>query len=231
LGQILAGGWAIIASKYSPLTGTLAIQSRMCMYIKVLTIVLVILSFQSNANISVTAVHNSTNELKIKSSLESLQKKYDLTPWIITETIEVNENANIPFSHPILTMTTDKGYIDSEVKLLSAFLHEQFHWHVIKNGKGSKEEFRKGIKTEFPNVQFERPFGSGTEGGTLSHIIVCYLEYVVLSELIGKEKASENISKKQYYTWVYQTVIDPKNRIKLDKLVKRFGLEFNVKNS
>jgi len=201
------------------------------MYSKILTTLFLTFSFHSIAGVSITTVSESEKELKIKSALVSLQEKYDLSPWIITDTIEVDEKARTPRSHPVLTMSTQEGYLNSDIKLLSTFLHEQFHWHLIKNGRGSKSEFRAAIKTEFPNVQFKRPFGSGTEGGTLSHIIVCYLEYVVLSELIGKEKAIKNISTNEYYTWVYQTILNPENHDKLDSLVKKFGLDFGGKNS
>ena len=201
------------------------------MHSKILSTFLLILSFHSIAGVSITTVSESDKELKIKNSLLSLQKKYDLSPWIITDTIEVDEKARTPRSHPVLTMSTQDEYLKSDIKLLSSFLHEQFHWHVIQNGKLSKAEFRKEIKLEFPNVKFERPLGSGTEGGTLTHLIVCYLEYVVLSELVGKEKAIQNLSTNKYYTWVYQTVMNPANHRVLENLVKKFGLEFSVKNS
>ena len=201
------------------------------MYFKFLTTFLLIISFHSFAGVSITTVNGSEKELKIKNALVSLQEKYDLSPWIITETIRVDEKARTPRSHPVLTMSTQEGYLNSNIKLLSTFLHEQFHWHVIKNGRGSKSEFRAAIKAEFPNLQFKRPFGSGTEEGTLSHIIVCYLEYIVLSDLIGKEKAIKNISTNGYYTWVYQTILNPENHAKLDRLVQKFGLDFSDKNS
>ena len=201
------------------------------MYSKILTTFFLIFSFYSVAGVSITTVNESDKELEIKNSLLSLQKKYDLSPWIITETVEVDEKARTPRSHPVLTMSTQDEYLKSDIKLLSSFLHEQFHWHVIKNGKPSKSEFRKQIKLEFPNVKFERPLGSGTEGGTLTHLIVCYLEYAVLSELVGKEKAIQNLSTNKYYTWVYQTVINPENHNKLENLVNKFGLNFSVKNS
>jgi len=201
------------------------------MYLKILTTFFLIFSFNSIASVSITTVNESEKELKIKNSLVSLQEKYDLSPWIITDTIEVDEKARTPRSHPVLTMSTQDEYLKSDIKLLSSFLHEQFHWHVIQNGKPSKSEFRKEVKLEFPNVKFERPLGSGTEGGTLTHLIVCYLEYVALSELVGKERATQNLSTNKYYTWVYETVINPKNHSKLENLVKKLGLEFSVKNS
>ena len=198
------------------------------MYPKILAAFFLIMSSHSIAAVSITTMRESENELKIKNSLVSLQEKYDLSPWIFTHIIKVDEKARTPRSHPVLTMSTQKEYLNNDIKLLSSFLHEQFHWHVIKNGRGSKSEFRAAIKAKFPKVQFEHPFGSGTEGGTLSHIIVCYLEYVVLSELIGKEKAIQNLSTNEYYTWIYQTILNPANHDKLDGLVQKFGLGFGL---
>ena len=201
------------------------------MFIKFLTMICLIFSFYSLAEISITTVNNSENEDKIKHDLELIQKIYDLSPWVYTNKVNIDENAKTPYSHPVLTMSTQEEYLSNETKLLSSFLHEQFHWHVIMNGKGSKKEFREAIYNEFPDVQFERPLGSGSKGGTLSHIVVCYLEFVALSELIGHEKAIQNLSTNEYYTWVYQTIINPKNKSKLDKLLLKFGLEFRGDNS
>jgi len=199
--------------------------------IKFLTVISLILSFSSFADISVTPVNNSASEHKIIRDLELLQRTYDLSPWIYTDIIKVDENAKNPHSHPALILSTQEEYLNNKIKLLSSFLHEQFHWHVIMNGKGSKNEFREAIYHEFPDVQFKRPLGSGSKGGTLSHIVVCYLEFVALSELVGREQAIKNVSTNEYYTWVYQTVINPNNKSKLDELIIKFGLEFHLKNS
>jgi hypothetical protein len=193
---------------------------------KFLTVLFCILSFNVHAGVSITTINHSEKELKIKRNLVLLLEKYDLSSWIYTTAVEVDENAIVPYSHPVLTMSTQKAYLDNPIKLLSTFLHEQFHWHVIKNGKSSKEDFRKEIKTAFPDVKVERPLGSGTEGSTLSHLIVCYLEYTALAALVGEEKAIETLSTNDYYTWIYQTVLKPENSIELDKLVHKFGLDF-----
>lgn len=206
------------------------IQPRMILHIKFLATISLILSFSSFADISVTSVNNSKNEHKIIRDLQLLQTTYDLSPWIYTNIIQVDKNAKTPRSHPVLTMSTQEDYLNNNIKLLSSFLHEQLHWHVIMNGKGSKNEFRAAIYHEFPDVQFKRPLGSGSKGGTLSHIVVCYLEFVALSELVGREQAIKNLSTNEYYTWVYQMVINPKNKSKLDKLLKKFDLELRSKS-
>lgn len=187
-------------------------------------------AFSLNAQVLITTITGSEEERKIKSDLELLHKEYDLKPWLYTKQVQVNANAKTPHSHPVLTISTQTEYLESKVKLLSTYLHEQFHWHVIFNGKPTKELFRARIKEYFPDVKAEHPFGSGDEGSTLSHIIVCYLEFVALSELIGKELAIKEIAANDYYRWVYQTVIDPENEKILDNLLGEFGLEFRKKN-
>ena len=72
------------------------------------------------------------------------------------------------------------------------------------------------------------PFGSRDEGSTLSHIIVCYLEFIALSQLVGHERATENLATNGYYQWVYQTVLNPDNAAKLDALLIEFGLDFRA---
>ncbi len=187
-------------------------------------------AFSINAQVLITTVTDSKEERKIKSDLESLHKEYDLKPWLYTKQVQVNANAKTPYSHPVLTISTQTEYLESKIKLLSTYLHEQFHWHVIVNGKPAKEAFRARIKEFFPDVKTGHPYGSQDEGSTLSHIIVCYLEFVALSELVGKELAMKEISTNDYYKWVYQTVIDPENEKTLDDLLLEFGLEFRQKN-
>ncbi|MBT1064466.1 hypothetical protein KJY73_12830 [Bowmanella sp. Y26] len=198
------------------------------MMTKFLCLSALLISFSIKAQIQITTVNQSTEELKIKSDLEFLHKEYDLTPWIYTTKIQVNQDEKVPRSHPVLTMSTQKEYLDSRVKLLSTYLHEQFHWHVIINGIPGVDEFRARIKDEFPIIKVGFPYGSNDEGNTLSHIIVCYLEYIALSELIGQEKAQKNLSDNSYYTWVYETILEPGNRQKLDRLLEEFGLDFRA---
>jgi hypothetical protein len=201
------------------------------MKIKPLLFIALFSVFSANAQVQITTVNGSPNELKIKSDLEALHNQFDLTPWIYTQKVQVDDGARTPHSHPILTMSTQPEYLASKTKLLSTYLHEQFHWHVIINGKPTKEAFRARIKEFFPNFKTRQPFGSGDAGGTLSHIIVCYLEYIALSELIGQDKALENISTNGYYTWVYETVGNLENREILDSLLAEFGLEFREQSS
>ncbi|MCF2860314.1 hypothetical protein L1286_22800 [Pseudoalteromonas sp. SMS1] len=194
-----------------------------------IALVSVFFSFSLMANVEIKTANQTLKEQKIKSDLLLLHTQYDLTPWLYTDKVLVDEGAKVPFSHPVITMSTQKKYLENKVKLLSTYLHEQFHWHVIINGKPSKEAFRARIKQDFPKVKVGFPYGSRDEGSTLSHIIVCYLEYIALTELVGEQKARENLSTNGYYTWVYDTVLNPANKVTLDAMLSEFGLEFRSK--
>ena len=196
---------------------------------KLLLFVLLIPVF-AFGEVEITTVHDSPNEIKIQMTLEGLLSKYNLEQWIYVTEVKVDETASTPHSHPVLTMSTGEEYLQSEMKLLASFLHEQFHWHLVKNGTAGREEYRAIIKTQFPAFKSERPFGSGTEGSTLSHIVVCYLEYKAFRDLVGEELATEILSKKSYYTWVYATILDPSNESKLEALINNYGLQIPTKN-
>ncbi|GLS26535.1 hypothetical protein [Marinibactrum halimedae] len=182
------------------------------------------LSLSAYANVTITTASDTEKEKYIKASLETLLRQYPIQQWVYMEKIMVDETARTPHSHPVVTMSTQQEYLNSTTKLLSTFLHEQFHWHVIINGKPTKKAFRTRIESQFPNPQWQRPYGSGDKGGTLSHLIVCYLEYKALSSLIGEKKAYANLASNEYYTWVYKTVLDPANKEIFEGLLDEFGL-------
>ncbi|MCF6439895.1 hypothetical protein L1077_10665 [Pseudoalteromonas luteoviolacea] len=182
------------------------------------------LPFISNANISIITASGTDKEIKIENTLDKLIDEYDIKQWFYTSKVLVNEKARVPHSHPVLTMNTAGPYLESDIRVLSTFLHEQFHWHVVLNGKGSIDEFRGAIKREFPVVEYKRPMGSGDEGGTLTHLIVCYLEYRAMASLVGEREARALLESNPYYTWIYKTILNQDNHPKLDKLVKELNL-------
>ncbi|ESP90833.1 MULTISPECIES: hypothetical protein [Pseudoalteromonas] len=197
---------------------------------EVIFVFLTMVSFLSDAKISIKMANDSEKEVEIKNTIHALVGEYDIEHWIYTKDILVNESARVPHSHPILTMNTADAYLKSDMKVLSTFLHEQFHWHVVLNGKGTIDEFQGAIKKEFPKVEYQRPLGSGTEGGTLSHLLVCYLEYRAMSSLIGESSARELLQGNPYYTWIYKTILDKENHPKLDRLIEELNLTIFTKD-
>ena len=188
-----------------------------------------LLSHSTLAQVSISTVSQSQAELKIQSMLKAIHKKYDLAPWLNTQKVVVDQGAKRPHSHPVLTLNTNPKYLNDQDMLLSAYLHENLHWHLVNNRKGTFYQFTDAIKLQFPEVKSSAPYGSRTERGTLSHLIVCYFEFKAMTQLLGEEKAKRLLQSKDYYTWVYQTILDSKNHFKLETLVKQFGLELSFK--
>ena len=53
---------------------------------------------------------------------------------MFTRRILIDRDARIPHSHPVLTLNTD--YPDGDSDLVSALVHEQFHWFVLEDQTG-----------------------------------------------------------------------------------------------
>src|SRR5262249_41281436 len=64
-------------------------------------------------------------EAQTKEQLLRLLKTYDVSRWIFTKSIVIDERA-IPHSHPVLTLHA--RHLQDDELLLSTFVHEQFHW-------------------------------------------------------------------------------------------------------
>ena len=174
-------------------------------------------------DISVTiSSHNKTEaELSIKKRLEALLAKYDLEKYLYTKEIKI-QSGTIPHSHPILTLNTRFA---NDTYLLSTFLHEQMHWYTLSKEYDNKK-LGEAIFKMYPEVPSKLPEGGGDERSTYLHILVCYLEYHTLSQVIGEEKAKAHMEfmTNQHYTWIYKTVL--KDHKKLSALIEDVGLHF-----
>lgn len=84
---------------------------------------------------------------KIKTQLLALVKKYDLSPFIYTTRINIVPKV-IPHSHPVLTLNT--LWDESPNRLLSSFVHEQFHWYAEMNPK-AVQSTTNAFRRKFPN--------------------------------------------------------------------------------
>jgi hypothetical protein len=151
---------------------------------------------------------NSTPaEQQTKTQLERLMQTYDLTKWVATRVVVIDEKTSIPHSHPVLTLNT--RHIKDDELLLSTFVHENMHWFVIRED-GRIEAAVKEFRTMFPKVPVSGPEGARDENSTYTHIAVCYLEYRALRELMGELKAKQVIEfwATDHYTWIYKTVLE-----------------------
>ena len=62
----------------------------------------------------------------------------------------------------------------------------------------------------FPKVPAKPPEGARDEDSTYLHILVCYLEYRAVRELLGELKAKQVMDfwAADHYTWIYKTVLE-----------------------
>ena len=159
------------------------------------------------ADLKITMANSTPSEKAVKANLERLLKAYDVSKWIATNSIIIDEKTAIPHSHPVLTLNT--RHIKDDELLLSTFVHENMHWFVIRED-GKIEAAVKEFKTMFPKVPTAGPEGSNGEESTYNHIAVCYLEYRAMRELLGELKAKQIMEfwSTDHYTWIYKTVLE-----------------------
>ena len=168
--------------------------------------------------LQITLKANTEKELQKKIQLERLLKQYNLSKWIYTKSILIDEQTRIPHSHPVLTLNTNQ--LDDDLATLSTFIHEQIHWFEEANPK-QRDKAIEDLRTLYPEAPSGPPEGARDRYSTYLHLIVCYLEYQGMNELVGSEKAKQviEVSSKRFYRWIYRTVLSDESKLKavLDK--------------
>jgi len=170
------------------------------------TIVLLTITSCAQDKIDISLKNGSAGEIQTRDQLQRLLKTYDLSKWIFTKSILIDEKA-IPHSHPILTLHT--RHLKDDDLLLSTFVHEQLHWFLVQNDKETKEAM-KDLRALFPKVPVGFPNGAEDEESTYLHLLVNCLEYRADRELLGELRAKQVMEfwASDHYTWVYRTVLD-----------------------
>jgi len=148
----------------------------------------------------------SQAEVQTKAQLQRLLTTYDLSKWIFTKSILIDEKS-IPHSHPVLTLHT--RHLKDDDLLLSTFAHEQLHWFLVQKDKETEEAIKE-LHVLFPKVPIGFPAGSDDERSTYLHLLVNYLEYRADRELMGELRARQVMEfwASDHYTWVYKTVLE-----------------------
>src|SRR4030095_8928515 len=131
--------------------------------------------------------NNSREESQTRDQLQRLVKTYDLSKWIFTRSILIDEKA-IPHSHPILTLHT--RHLKDDDLLLSTFVHEQLHWFLVQKGKET-DEAMKELRALFPKVPVGPPDGAPDEEPPYLHLLVVSLEYGADREVLGELRAKQ----------------------------------------
>lgn len=157
-------------------------------------------------SITIELKNNHPNELACKTILDGLLNKYDLSKWLFTKHIIIDYKTNIPYSHPVLTLTTRHNR-DEEL-LLSTFIHEQLHWFVNSKRSAAFDTALLQLKIQFPNAPAGYPSGAIDSESSYTHLIVNYLEIKIMKELVGELKASQVLQfwMNDHYTWIYEQV-------------------------
>ena len=155
--------------------------------------------------IEITLKHGSKEELQTKEQLQRLLKTYDLSKWIFTNSIVIDEEA-IPHSNPVLTLST--RHLKDDELLLSTFVHEQLHRFFQQ--RKETDEAVKELRVLFPKVPVGFPDGAEDEYGTYVHLLVNLFEWRADSSLLGELKARQVMDfwATDHYRWVYKTVLE-----------------------
>jgi len=167
---------------------------------------------QTNSlQLEINLKHDDSKERQTKEQLQRLLAKYDISNWVFTRKILI-ESSVIPHSHPVLTIST--RHLKDDDLLLSTFVHEQLHWYLSEKSKEREEAYNE-LKAVFPKVPVGFPEGGNDEESTYIHILVCYLEYQAIKELLGELRAKQVMEfwATDHYTWIYKTVLEREREI------------------
>ena len=156
------------------------------------------------------ALHENTSlEQKGRAQLERLLETYELDKWIFTDKVLIQSYVT-PHSHPVLTLNT--RYLDDDHEQLATFLHEQIHWFADEDSLKT-EKIINTFKEMYPDVPVGNRQGARDSYSTYLHLMVCWLEFDAVSQLLGTEKARAILAKKSYYQWIYARVLEDGNQL------------------
>ncbi len=154
------------------------------------------------------------------AQLERLLTSNTLTKWTYTADIRIQRLA-VPQSHPVLTLNTK--YLDRDDLALATFLHEQIHWFAAARSEAVQAAI-SDFRSLYPDVPVGFPEGARNEHSTYLHLIINYLEYAALQEVLGREAARHVMEFRcqNLYTVIYRTVLTDADRIRT--VLTRHGL-------
>lgn len=128
---------------------------------------------------TIELVNGTPEEESVRRDLESLLDRFDLSRFLITWEVRVEEGVT-PHSHPVLTVAP--GY-PHEGSLLATYLHEQMHWWSMACPGASDardEAVFEALGSRFADLPLDPPEGCGTTLSNLIHLHVCWLELEAL---------------------------------------------------
>ncbi len=146
----------------------------------------------------------------------SFFKTHNLDKWFYTEHLNI-EGGSIPHSHPILTLTPKTrgtNYLEDDLALLATYIHEQLHWFLSlqENHHSTKAAITK-LKSIYPDLPIGWPEGCKSEYSNYLHIIINFLEYKALTELVGQKVAKKRLTDVNHYKGIYSLVSEELEQI------------------
>jgi hypothetical protein len=177
-------------------------------------------AFSVFSDLEITLQSGTAPEVATRVALRGLLAKFDLTGWIFTRHVHINETAT-PHSHPILTLNARNR--DNTTLLLSEFVHEQLHWFEEDNQQARDKAIEETV-LRYPNVPLSRPEGAVDELSTRLHLLVCYLEFQAMQLLVGRRTARETMLdlSRHHYCWIYRTILEDERAIR--KIILKYDL-------
>ena len=171
-------------------------------------------------DVEIERAHDTASEQATADQLRRLLSQFDLTPWLFTRRILVDERA-IPHSHPVLTVHT--RHLREDNLLLSTFVHEELHWWLDAHQQQTAAAVTE-LRGRFPHLPVGAPDGADNEESSYSHLIVIYLEHQGDKSLLGDKQATDVMAfwKTDHYRVLYATVLDAEEGV--GRIVARHGL-------
>lgn len=153
--------------------------------------------------LEIALANDTERERQTAERIEAFLEQYDLSAWLFTREIRIDEN-DTPHSHPVLTLHT--RHLGDDDMLLSVLLHEQFHWFASES-EGHDAAIEKFAEM-FPDPPDRQHGGGSSAHSTHLHFIVCDMEFQAMSRLLGDEAAREVLGRNTVYPWIYEKVLN-----------------------
>jgi hypothetical protein len=145
------------------------------------------------------------------AQLRRLLDRHDVVKWIRTRDVLIREGA-VPHSHPVLTLNT--RHVDDDDLALSTFLHEQLHW-IVLDDQGALRKAIKDVQRLVPKIPVGHPEGANSRDASYLHVVVNFLEWRALREVVGSERAANvmEFMQSDHYTVIYALVVEHEEQI------------------
>ncbi|MFP2928163.1 hypothetical protein ACLESO_23785 [Pyxidicoccus sp. 3LG] len=150
-------------------------------------------------------------EQETRRQLELLLTRYDLSPWLFTREVQIDERA-VPHSHPVLTLHT--RHLRDDLLLLATFIHEQSHWYFTAKPDETRAAMAE-LESLLPGMPVGFPDGANDKESSYLHLCVIPFEYDGLRQLVGDLAARQVMEfwATDHYRVLYRKVLEHPRQI------------------